>query len=83
MLIGLAPDEPSTASVGDGLEFICRIDFRLMYGITLGAGGESRAIAAVEEALGIGRAIELGADLVGSAVVAAELRALVHGVGAD
>jgi hypothetical protein len=54
-----------------------------MYGITLGAGGEFRAVAAVEEALGIGRAIEMGADLVGSAVVAAELRALVHRVGAD
>jgi hypothetical protein len=27
--------------------------------------------------------ITLGADLVGSAVVAAELRALVHGLGAD
>jgi hypothetical protein len=55
-----------------------------MNGITfLGAGGESRAVAVVEEAPGISRAIELGADLVGSAVVAAELRALVHGVGAD
>jgi hypothetical protein len=79
----LAPDAPSTASVGDGLGFICRIDFRLMYGITLGAGGEPRAVAAAEEALGISRAIELGADLVGSAVVAAELRALAHVLGAD
>jgi hypothetical protein len=54
-----------------------------MYGITLGAGGEPRAVAAAEEALGISRAIELGADLVGSAVVAAELRALAHVLGAD
>ena len=56
---------------------ICRIDFRLMYGITLGAGGELRAIAAFQEVMGIGCAIELGADLVGPTVVAAvELRAL-------